>query len=175
LAHGLQRLTLELEAGPEALVDIARSAAEAEHGVLFLRLVAAAADEIGVLVGLEVRQAHDDRRRRERRGDLRDPLGELLHVEADRARVARHLHADLLLELPVQPLELEQRPGVVPPAAGCFLAGSQPGSVMSPTSTSPFCTRAISAASRMMRATPAPMRWPTLRPVASTRERPLSA
>ena len=66
-------------------------------------------------------------------------------------------------------------PRLVTIAAARFMTGSQSGSVMSATSTSPFCTRAISAASRMMRATPAPMRWPTLRPVASTRERPLSA
>jgi len=59
-------------------------------------------------------------------------------------------------------------------AAARFMTGSQSGSVMSETSTSPGCTRAISLTSRITRAGPAPMRWPMLRPLASTRERPLS-
>ena len=59
-------------------------------------------------------------------------------------------------------------PRLVTIAAARFMTGSQSGSVMSATSTSPVCTRAISVASLMMRAGPAPMRWPMLRPVAIT-------
>ena len=59
-------------------------------------------------------------------------------------------------------------PRLVTIADARFMTGSQSGSVMSATSTSPVSTRAISLMSRMMRAGPAPMRWPMLRPVAST-------
>ena len=45
---------------------------------------------------------------------------------------------------------------------------------MSATSTSPVCTRAISDTSLITRAGPEPMRWPMLRPVASTLERDFS-
>ena len=66
-------------------------------------------------------------------------------------------------------------PRLVTMAAARFMTGSQSGSVMSATSTSPLCTRAISEASRTTRAVPAPMRCPMLRPVASTLEVRLSA
>ena len=59
-------------------------------------------------------------------------------------------------------------PRLVTIADARFITGSQSGSVMSATSTSPVSTRAISRMSRMTRAGPAPMRWPMLRPVAST-------
>jgi hypothetical protein len=55
-----------------------------------------------------------------------------------------------------------------------FMTGSQSGSVMSATRTSPARTRDISFASLMMRAWPAPMRCPMLRPVASTLDLDLS-
>jgi hypothetical protein len=55
-----------------------------------------------------------------------------------------------------------------------FMTGSQFGSVMSVTSTSPFFTRDISEALRTLRTLPAPMRWPMARPVASTFEVPRS-
>ncbi len=66
-------------------------------------------------------------------------------------------------------------PRLVTMAEARFMTGSQSGSVMSATSTSPVCTRAISRTSRITRAGPAPMRWPMLRPSASTRERVFSA
>ena len=56
-------------------------------------------------------------------------------------------------------------PRLVTIAAARFITGSQSGSVMSATSTSPLCTRVISLTSRMMRAGPAPMRWPIERPL----------
>ncbi len=49
-----------------------------------------------------------------------------------------------------------------------FMTGSQSGSVMSATRTSPLSTRAISLTLRMTRAGPAPIRCPMLRPVTST-------
>ncbi len=49
-----------------------------------------------------------------------------------------------------------------------FITGSQLGSVMSVTSTSPFSTRSISSADAITRTVPAAMREPTARPVTST-------
>ena len=54
------------------------------------------------------------------------------------------------------------------------MTGSQSGSVMSVTSTSPSRTRSISAAFFTSRTGPLPMRWPIARPVASTSERSFS-
>ena len=57
---------------------VARGAAEPDHRVLLLRLELGAADEVGILVGLEVAHADDDRLRIERRGDAwrgRAPAG----------------------------------------------------------------------------------------------------
>src|SRR5207244_11693143 len=103
LAHLAQRLALELEALAEARRDVARGAAEAEHRVLFLRLVALAAEELAVLVRLEVRQAHDHRFRPERRGDRRYALDHLLDEERARIRIAArrlfHLALERALEL----------------------------------------------------------------------------
>jgi hypothetical protein len=56
-------------------------------------------------------------------------------------------------------------------AAARFATGSQSGSVMSETITSPGWTRDISRAPETTRAGPAPMRWPIARPLARARER----
>ena len=64
-------------------------------------------------------------------------------------------------------------PRLVTMAEARFITGSQSGSVMSATSTSPSRTRLISAVLAMMRARPAPMRWPMLRPLTRTFERVL--
>ena len=50
----LQRLAFHRERLAERLADVARRAAKAEHRVLFLGLVARAADQLAVLVALEV-------------------------------------------------------------------------------------------------------------------------
>ena len=57
-------------------------------------------------------------------------------------------------------------------AAARFITGSQSGSVMSATSTSPGCTSAMEEALRTTRARPLPMRPPMLRPWAITRDLP---
>ena len=62
-------------------------------------------------------------------------------------------------------------PRLVTIAAARFITGSQFGSVMSVTSTSPACTRDISDASATMRTGPMPIFWPIARPEARTRER----
>ena len=67
VAHELQRFALHVEARAEVLRDVAGCAAVSDHRILLVRLVRLAADEIRVLVGLEVRQPHDHRLRRERR------------------------------------------------------------------------------------------------------------
>jgi len=55
-------------------------------------------------------------------------------------------------------------PRLVTIAAARFMIGSQLGSVMSVTSTSPTCTRPISRASLTTRTAPAPILWPIARP-----------
>ncbi len=62
-------------------------------------------------------------------------------------------------------------PRFVTIAAARFMTGSQSGSVMSETSTSPGCTRDISRAPDTTRAGPEPMRCPIARPRVSVRER----
>ena len=52
-----------------------------------MRLVGLPADEVGVLVGLEVAHPHDDRVRRERGAQHRDALGDPLHEELPRTGV----------------------------------------------------------------------------------------
>ena len=66
-------------------------------------------------------------------------------------------------------------PRLVMIAAASFITGSQFGSVMSVTRTSPCFTRDICDASGMIRTVPLPILWPIARPVTSTRELPLSA
>ena len=84
VAHPLERLALEREAFGIGRVDVARRAAEADHRVLLVRLEHATAQQRGVLVALEVRQAHDHRPRIEGRGDGADALGQPLDEVARR-------------------------------------------------------------------------------------------
>src|SRR5690606_10275122 len=87
LAHPAHRLAFELEAVAEALGDVARRAPEAEHRVLLVGLVARTADQLAVLVRLEVGQPDDHGSRPERRRDRRDALGQALDVERARRRM----------------------------------------------------------------------------------------
>jgi hypothetical protein len=64
-------------------------------------------------------------------------------------------------------------PRLVTMALARFITGSQLGSVMSVTSTSPGCTRSISGL-RTRRTGPVPIFWPMARPSASTVPVPLS-
>src|SRR5690606_169144 len=98
--------------------DVAAGAAEADHRVLLVRLVAAAADEVGVLVGLEVAQAHDHRVRRDRGGDGRDAFGKTVDVEIHRVAVAGDALVDLLLRRRVLLVVLQQGLGVHADVAG---------------------------------------------------------
>ena len=59
-------------------------------------------------------------------------------------------------------------PRLVTIAAARFITGSQFGSVMSVTSTSPGCTVSISARLRTTRTGPVPIFWPMARPSAIT-------
>jgi hypothetical protein len=77
----LQCAAFHLERLREVFGDVARCAAEAQHRVFFVRLVARTADQLLVLVRLEVGQAHDHGLRIERRGDRRDAFGQLVDVE----------------------------------------------------------------------------------------------
>ncbi len=62
-------------------------------------------------------------------------------------------------------------PRLVTMALARFITGSQSGSVMSATSTSPGCTRSMSSSERTTRATPLPIFWPMARPSATTSPR----
>ncbi len=74
LAHPHQSRALQREAGGVGGVGVARRAPEAEHRIGLLGFEAGAADQPGVFVGLEVRQAHDHRPGIEGRGDGPDAL-----------------------------------------------------------------------------------------------------
>src|SRR3546814_648401 len=65
-------MALQREAILERGIDVAAGAAEADHRVLLVRLVLRAPDQVGVLVGLEVRQAHDHRLRQIGRASCRE-------------------------------------------------------------------------------------------------------
>ncbi len=65
-------------------------------------------------------------------------------------------------------------PRLVTIAEARFITGSQFGSVMSVTSTSPGITRSIWLASTTTLTGPAPTFWPIARPVVSTSDEPFS-
>ena len=109
LAHVAQGLALEGEALGEPRREVAEGAAEADHGVLLARLEALAADEARVLVGLEVRGAHDHGPRIEGGGDGADTFGEAQHVEGARVGVARGARLYARAGLGVERVGLEQR------------------------------------------------------------------
>ncbi len=64
-------------------------------------LIAFAADQVGILVGLEVRQAHDHGMGRESSPNGGDALGQFLHIKRDRIRIAGGMFIDETLELGV--------------------------------------------------------------------------
>src|SRR5690606_27771439 len=101
-----------LEAGTERVGDVARGTAKAQHRVLFVRLVAGAADQVGIFVGFEIGQTHDDGLRREGRGDRGYALGQPLDEEFARVRVSRNQGLYDRFELGRQGVVFEQRAGV---------------------------------------------------------------
>ena len=278
IAHAFHRFAFHVERFGEVGRQVARRAAETQHRVFFVRLVARTADQLLVLVRLEVGQAHDDLFRPERGGDRRDAFGQLVDVKRfRRGMAARHrfdrlfqvgvdvrvfedrvrVHADIVVDdefqarqadagvrhrlevegqlriadvehdlgvefaavrratLPTLPFPAGRRrsclrrlprtttvtnvpsfstsvaspqpttagtpssramiaawqvrpPRLVTIAEARFMTGSQFGSVMSATSTSPGCTRSMSAGSWITRTGPAPIFWPMARPWVST-------
>ncbi len=99
VAHAPQRLALHRKRFPELGADVARGAAKTEHRVLFLGLVARAADQLAVFVALEIRQPHDHRLGPERGGDGRHALGHLVHIERTRRGMAPRHGLDGLLQV----------------------------------------------------------------------------
>ena len=100
-AHAQDGLALQFETGLEGRIHVAGCAPESQHGILLVGFVATAANEIGVFVRLEVRQADDDRLRRKGRSDLRHALRQARDEELPRdwhsppvwvpiARASRH-------------------------------------------------------------------------------------
>src|SRR5205807_7017409 len=74
----LDRATLAREAVTVGVRVVTAGAAEAEHRMPFARLELRAADQVGILVGLEVGEADDDRTREARSGDERDAAGQVV-------------------------------------------------------------------------------------------------
>ena len=109
LAHIAQRFAFHLEARLEGIRHVTRRAAEAQHRVLFMRLVALTANEVGVFVGLEIRQTHDHRLRREGRSDGRNTFNQALHEIFARARIGRDQRRDGRLQIGRQRVVFEQR------------------------------------------------------------------
>jgi hypothetical protein len=109
VAHALDRTALELEAIVELRRDIARGAAESEHRIFLVRLVARAADQVRVFVGLEVGQPDDDLLRRERRGNRGHAFDDLGDIELGRAVVAGCALGDLRLDFRRLRIELDKR------------------------------------------------------------------
>ena len=108
-AHALQCLALHREGLAEGFAHVARGAAEAEHRVLFFRLVARAADQLAVLVALEVAQANDHRLRPEGGSDRRDAFDQFVDIERTRRRVAARHALDRLLQVAVDVRVVEDR------------------------------------------------------------------
>src|SRR5581483_4916190 len=77
--------------------------------VLFVRLVAASADQVGVFIRFEIGQSHDHRFGVERRGERRDAFGELFDVKFHRPAIACDPLCDHALDVVRLALELEQR------------------------------------------------------------------
>ncbi len=117
-AHALDRLALQSERFGEARIDITAGAAEADHRILFVRLVARAAEQAGVFVRLEIRQAHDHRLRVDRSGDGGDAFGQAIDVELDRPGVAGNAFVDLCLRLGVLLAVFQQCLGMHADVAG---------------------------------------------------------
>ena len=87
LPHPQQGLALQGEGGGEGGRAVAGGAAPAQHRVLLLRFEAAAAEQTGVLIALEIREAQDHRCRMEGRRDPRHSLGKGVDVVLGRIRV----------------------------------------------------------------------------------------
>ena len=98
VANMTESLALHLEAGTEAGGGVSRGAAPAEHRVLFVGFEEVAAEKAGVLIGLEVAHADDDRLRRERGSDRRDTLRDALDEVVPRRRIGGGPLRDLRLE-----------------------------------------------------------------------------
>mmetsp|Transcript_44166 Transcript_44166/g.136882 ORF Transcript_44166/g.136882 Transcript_44166/m.136882 type:complete len:534 (-) Transcript_44166:737-2338(-) len=107
-AHLLDGLELHGEALLEEGVRVPAAAAEADHGVLLVGLVLVAPDEALVLVGLEVREAHNDALGVDGGRKGGDTLDDLLDVEVLRRRVPLHLRVDNCLGVGVQSVIVEE-------------------------------------------------------------------
>ncbi|KAF5138997.1 hypothetical protein E5D57_002786 [Metarhizium anisopliae] len=104
---------LEPEALPVARRVVPRGAAEAEHGVLLVGLELGAADEPGVLVGLEVAHADNGRPGVHGRAERRQALRQLVDKVARLLGVSRREGGDLPPRLLVlEPVKVDERHGV---------------------------------------------------------------
>ena len=86
-AHLLARIAqgpaFEFKTGLEFGREIARGAAIADHGVFFVRLVMLAADQVGIFIGLEIRQPDDHRMGGKGRAQRGDALDQFFNVVID--------------------------------------------------------------------------------------------
>ena len=95
LANTFQRATFKRKAFAIAFIIIARGAPEPEHRIFFVRLEGGSAQEMGILIRLEVAQPHDHGIWVVNRGDLGDAKCERLDEEFGRIGKPRGQRANL--------------------------------------------------------------------------------
>ncbi|MBA7629865.1 hypothetical protein ES703_37372 [subsurface metagenome] len=82
LISGLEDgLALQTECLPKALIIVTGGPPPANHGVRLLWLIEVAADEVGVLIALKIREAHNDIFGIEACGNPADALGQFIDKE----------------------------------------------------------------------------------------------
>src|SRR5690554_4336344 len=109
ITHFFQGTAFQLETVTEGFRDVAGRTTEAQHRVLFVRLIQSAANEVGVLVGFEVRQANNHLLRRERSCQGGNAFNQLFHVEIHWRIVTGNALVDGLLDVTGQAVVVQQR------------------------------------------------------------------
>src|SRR3989344_1765459 len=110
--HLAERLALEHECFFEFRIVVTRSATPAEHRVLLMRLKLVAAEERAILIGLKIRKSDDGLLGVERSRDLRNSVGEIVHVVAQTIRPAARARVYLFLEGLRERIVVNERQGV---------------------------------------------------------------
>ena len=90
VADARQRPAFERETIGIGRVGVAGRPAKPEHWILFFWFELGAADQVGIFIGLEIRQPHDDGPRIKGSGDRTDPLRKLVDKEIGWLRVGLH-------------------------------------------------------------------------------------
>ena len=88
VTHELHGVAFHAEAFGKGIGDVARSTAEAQHGIFFFRFIAIATDQLTVFVALEVTHTHDDLVGPECGSNRCNTFSDLAFEEVHRALVA---------------------------------------------------------------------------------------